>query len=39
NPRDGEPDHGVQPRTEFGDLPEDWACSRCGAEKNLFRKA
>lgn len=39
NPRAGEPGHGIEPRTEFGDLPETWACSRCGAEKNLFRKA
>ncbi|KAF5090190.1 Anaerobic nitric oxide reductase flavorubredoxin [anaerobic digester metagenome] len=39
NPRAGEPGQGIEARTEFGDLPENWACSRCGAEKNLFRKA
>jgi len=38
NPRAGEPGNSIEPRTEFGDLPETWACSRCGAEKNLFKK-
>ena len=38
NPRAGDPGHGIEPRTEFGDLPENWACSLCGAEKSSFRK-
>ena len=38
NPRAGDPGNNIGPRTEFGDLPETWACSRCGAEKNLFKK-
>ncbi|MFA7562223.1 MAG: rubredoxin [Methanoculleus sp.] len=38
NPRAGEPDLGIKPRTTFEDLPDLWACSRCGAEKGLFRK-
>lgn len=39
NPRAGEPGRGIGPRTEFGDLPETWTCSRFGAEKSRFKKA
>lgn len=39
NPGAGEPARGVEPRTTFEDLPGTRACSRCGAEKSLFKKA
>jgi rubredoxin len=32
----GDPDNGIEPGTTFADLPEDWACPVCGAEKEDF---
>lgn len=32
----GDPDNGVEPETEFEDLPEDWVCPLCGAGKEDF---
>jgi flavin reductase (DIM6/NTAB) family NADH-FMN oxidoreductase RutF/rubredoxin len=36
DPRIGDPDHGISPGTTFENLPEDWACPMCGAEKSEF---
>jgi rubredoxin len=36
DPQSGDPDNGVSPGTEFKDLPEDWVCPVCGAEKDSF---
>jgi flavin reductase (DIM6/NTAB) family NADH-FMN oxidoreductase RutF/rubredoxin len=36
DPADGDPDNGVAPGTAFEDLPEDWVCPVCGAEKDEF---
>jgi len=36
DPADGDPDSGVAPGTAFEDLPEDWVCPVCGAEKSEF---
>lgn len=36
DPVDGDPDNGVAPRTAFEDLPEDWVCPLCSAEKDEF---
>lgn len=36
NPAEGDPDNGVPPNTEFEDLPPDWVCPVCGAEKDEF---
>ena len=36
DPADGDPEHGVEPGTAFGDLPEDWVCPVCGADVNNF---
>lgn len=36
DPRKGDPDHGVAPKTSFDDLPDDWVCPVCGAAKRLF---
>ena len=34
----GDPDHGIAPGTSFGNLPDDWVCPECGAEKTDFKK-
>jgi len=38
DPADGDPDNGVEPGTAFKDLPDDWVCPVCGAEKSEFEK-
>ncbi|MDF0552480.1 rubredoxin [Kamptonema sp. UHCC 0994] len=32
----GDPDSGITPGTLFEDIPDDWVCPICGAEKKLF---
>ena len=32
----GDPDSGVAAGTKWDDLPEDWVCPMCGAEKSEF---
>ena len=34
----GDPDNGIAAGTKFEDLPEDFACPLCGAEKPAFDK-
>lgn len=36
DPELGDHDHGVPAGTEFNDLPEDWVCPICDAEKEFF---
>ena len=36
DPAEGDPEHNIPPGTPFSDLPEDWVCPRCGAEKEYF---
>ena len=36
DPAEGDPDSNVPPGTSFEDLPEDWVCPVCGAEKDEF---
>ena len=36
DPEIGDPENGVEPGTEFADLPDDWVCPECGATKDLF---
>lgn len=36
DPVDGDPDNRVAPGTAFEDLPEDWVCPLCSAEKDEF---
>lgn len=36
DPAAGDPDSGVQPGTDFEDLPADWLCPVCGATKDQF---
>lgn len=34
----GDPAHGIPPGTRLEDLPDDWRCPRCGADKSEFMK-
>jgi rubredoxin len=36
DPSEGDYENGVAPGTAFADLPEDWVCPKCGAEKEYF---
>lgn len=36
NPVDGDPDNDIPPGTAFEDLPEDWCCPVCSADKTAF---
>ena len=38
DPAKGDPDNGVNAGTTFENLPEDWVCPSCGANKDLFDK-
>ena len=38
DPEKGDPDSGVKPGTKFTDLPADWMCPICGADKSKFEK-
>jgi rubredoxin len=38
DPASGDPDNGVKPGTKFSDLPKDWVCPTCGADKDQFEK-
>ena len=39
DPEVGDPDNGIEPGTPFEDLPSDWVCPKCGAEKEHFYPA
>ncbi len=36
DPEVGDPDNDIDPDTPFEDLPDDWVCPECGAEKGEF---
>jgi len=38
DPEKGDPDSGVKPGTKFTDIPADWMCPICGADKSKFEK-
>lgn len=38
DPEKGDPDSGIKPGTPFEELPEDWVCPICGANKEQFEK-
>lgn len=38
DPATGDPRRGAAAGTKFDDLPEDWTCPVCGAEKRYFEK-
>lgn len=35
-PENGDPDNGIDPGTAFENLPDDWVCPVCGADKDQF---
>ncbi len=34
----GDPEFDIEPGTAFEDLPEDWVCPECGADKDMFEE-
>jgi rubredoxin len=38
DPEEGDPANGIEAGTPFEDLPDDWVCPVCGAEKEFFEK-
>ena len=36
DPEQGDDTSGIAPGTSFGDLPDDWICPVCGADKSQF---
>jgi rubredoxin---NAD+ reductase len=36
---EGDPEQGIAPGTPWEDIPEDWCCPVCSAEKNDFSEA
>jgi rubredoxin len=36
DPEVGDPEGGIAPGTPFEEIPEDWVCPVCGAEKGQF---
>ena len=38
DPAEGDPDNGVEPKTSFEQLPDDWVCPDCCAGKDEFEK-
>jgi flavin reductase (DIM6/NTAB) family NADH-FMN oxidoreductase RutF/rubredoxin len=38
DPAQGDPDGGIKPGTAFEDIPDNWTCPVCGADKSQFEK-
>ncbi len=36
DPAEGDPENGIEPGTPFSELPSDWTCPLCGADKSEF---
>lgn len=36
NEQTGDPENGIAPGTKWEDLPDDFICPLCGADKDLF---
>lgn len=36
DPEAGDPENGVEPGTAFENVPDDWTCPVCGADKDQF---
>jgi len=36
--KEGDSEHGIKPGTPFEELPDNWCCPICGADKSLFEK-
>jgi len=39
DPAEGDPDNDVAPGTAWANVPDDWTCPECGADKDLFEEA
>ena len=39
DPEKGDPESGIKPGTPFEELPDDWVCPICGADKSAFVEA
>ena len=39
DPEQGDPEGGIKPGVAFEQLPDDWLCPICGADKSEFEKA
>ena len=38
DPEEGDYERNIPPGTPFEDLPDDWCCPECGAEKEFFEE-
>jgi rubredoxin len=38
DPKKGDPDSEIEPGTAFEDIPDDWVCPVCGADKSQFEE-
>lgn len=38
DPNEGDNEHGIEPDTEFDELPKLWECPVCGADKDDFEE-
>lgn len=38
DPAEGDAPHNIAIGTAFEDLPADWVCPKCGAEKEYFER-
>ena len=38
DPERGDPESNIKPGTAFEDLPENWVCHICGADKDQFEQ-
>lgn len=38
DPAEGDSDGGIEPGVAFENLPDDWVCPVCGADKSQFSK-
>lgn len=38
DPAEGDPGNGVPSGTAFADIPDEWVCPLCGADKSNFEK-
>ncbi len=36
DPQTGDPDNNIAPGTAFEDIPDEWTCPICGADKDAF---
>ena len=39
DPAEGDPENNIPINTSFDELPSDWVCPKCEAEKEYFEKA